>query len=101
MQIDNNLILYLEDLSNLTLSESEKSNLIADLQKILNSFSCLSAFNTDGVPECIQPWDSSASSNNVNILRNDEVTPSLDPVLILKNAPVKNEEFFIAPKTVE
>jgi len=101
MQIDSNLISYLEDLSNLALSDNEKSRIAEDLQKILNSFSCLNTLNTEGIPECIQPFNVSTSQENININRIDEVLPSLDPELVLKNAPVKNEEYFIAPKTVE
>ena len=95
MQIDNNLVSYLEDLSCLTLSDSEKSQITEDLQKITDGISKISELNTDGMPECIQPFD------NVNVFRNDEVDSSFSREQILKNAPIKNEEFFIAPKTVE
>jgi len=95
MQIDGSLISYLEDLSCLTLSDSEKSRLTGDLQKILDYMARLSELNTDGVPERSHPFD------NVNVFRDDEVRPSLDRELILKNAPVRNDEMFVAPKTVE
>jgi len=95
MLIDSKLILYLEDLSNLKLSDSEKSRMIEDLQKILNVIEPIKKINTDGVPECSHP------SEKVNIFRNDEVKPSFARDLILKNAPVKNDEMFIVPKTVE
>ena len=99
MQIDANLISYLEDLSNLTLSDNEKTQLIENLQKTLDYISSLKKLNTDGLPESVCPWDT--SDTNVNIFRNDIINPSFDRELILKNAPVRNEEFFIAPKTVE
>jgi aspartyl-tRNA(Asn)/glutamyl-tRNA(Gln) amidotransferase subunit C len=95
MQIDDKLISYLEDLSYLTLSGDEKKRLSGDLEKILNGFNRLNELNTEGVQEYTHPFD------NVNIFRNDEVRPSFDSELILKNAPVKNDECFIAPKTVE
>jgi aspartyl-tRNA(Asn)/glutamyl-tRNA(Gln) amidotransferase subunit C len=95
MQIDDKLISYLEDLSCLTLSDSEKSRLKGDLQEILDYMARLSALNTDGVSERSHPFD------NVNVFRNDEVRPSFDRELILANAPNKNDEMFIAPKTVE
>jgi aspartyl-tRNA(Asn)/glutamyl-tRNA(Gln) amidotransferase subunit C len=95
MQIDSKLISYLEDLSCLALSDDEKSRLTEDLQKILNIIAPISELNTDGVPECSHPL------NNVNIFRNDEARPSLDRELILKNAPTRNDEMFVAPKTVE
>ena len=95
MQIDNNLISYLEDLSCLTLSAGEKSQMAEDLQKITDGISKVKELNTDGAPECIHPFD------NVNVFRDDKIFSSLNRELLLKNAPVKNDEFFISPKTIE
>ena len=94
MQINDNLISSLEDSSCLSLSAGEKCQLKEDMQKILGSFSQLSGLNTDGIPECIHPFD------NVNVFRDDEILPSFDRELILKNASVKNNEFFITPGTI-
>ena len=99
MQIDTKLISYLEDLSCLALSDNEKTLLIGNLQKTLNYISRLNKLNTDSTPESVCPWD--ASDGNVNIFRDDIICPSFDRELIIKNAPVRNDEFFIAPKTVE
>jgi aspartyl-tRNA(Asn)/glutamyl-tRNA(Gln) amidotransferase subunit C len=95
MHIDDKLISYLEDLSCLSLSPDEKSRLAGDLQKILDYMARLGELATDGVPERSHPF------NNVNVFRDDKVRASFDRALILQNAPVKNEEMFIAPKTVE
>ena len=95
MQIDDKLISYLEDLSCLTLSDGEKNRLTADLQKILEYMARLGELDTAGITERSHPFD------NVNVFRDDIEMPSFDRELILKNAPVKNDEFFIAPKTVE
>jgi len=95
MQIDDKLITYLEDLSCLTLSDSEKSRLAGDLQKILDYMARLGELDTAGVSERSHSFD------NVNVFRDDAVSPSIDRELILKNAPVRNNEFIIAPKTVE
>ena len=89
------LITYLEDLSNLTLSHDEKQHLTEDIEKILNYIARLGELNTDGVLECCHPFDA------VNDFRDDEVTSSFDRELILKNASARNKEMFIAPKTVE
>ncbi|MCL2802201.1 MAG: Asp-tRNA(Asn)/Glu-tRNA(Gln) amidotransferase subunit GatC [Treponema sp.] len=94
MQVDDKLISYLEELSCFSLCDSEKTRLANDLQKIINGVSKLLELNTDRMPAEV-PY------NNVNIFREDEVLPSFDRELILKNAPVKNDEYFIAPKTVE
>jgi len=95
MQIDDKLISYLEDLSYLTLSENEKKRLKQDLSNILSGMARLNELNTENVPERSHPFD------NVNSFRDDEVKPSFERELILKNAPEHNDEMFIAPKTVE
>jgi len=94
MQIDSELLSYLEDLSCLALSEGEKTSLTGDLQKILDYMARLGELDTNGVPERSHPFD------NVNAFRDDEARPSFERDLILKNAPARNSEFIIAPKTV-
>ena len=95
MQIDGKLISYLEDLSCLTLSDDEKLRLAGDLKAILGNMEQLGALDTTGVPERSHPFD------HVNAFRDDEARASFDRELILKNAPQRNGEAFIAPKTVE
>jgi len=95
MQIDNKLITYLEDLSCLALSADEKNRLTGDLREILDYMAQLGELNTDGVIERSHPFD------NVNVFRDDGARPSFTRELILKNAPSRNDEFIIAPKTVE
>ena len=95
MQIDDKLIAYLEDLSCLALSEQEKNRLAGDLQEILGYMARLGELDTDGVTERSHPFD------NVNAFRDDQEGSSFNRELILKNAPARNDEFFIAPKTVE
>ena len=93
--IDDKLISYLGDLSCLTLSDNEKIRLMSDLQKILDYMARLDGLDTTNVSERSHPFD------NVNGFRDDVVLPSFNRELILENAPVKNDEFIIAPKTVE
>jgi len=95
MQIDDKLISYLEDLSCLTLADADKSRLTTDLQKMLNGVSKLCELNTAGAGEL------SLQAQKDNVLRDDIVRPSFNRELILKNASVKNDEFFLAPKTME
>ena len=95
MKIDDTLIAYLEDLSCLALSDGEKSRLSGDLEDILESMERLGDLNTENVPERSHPFD------HVNAFREDETRTSFDRNLILKNAPDRNDEMFIAPKTVE
>ena len=95
MIIDEKLISYLEDLSCLVLSDEEKARLTGDLRAILENMERLGEVDTEGVPERSHPFD------HVNAFREDIARPSLDRELILQNAPERNKEMFIAPKTVE
>jgi aspartyl-tRNA(Asn)/glutamyl-tRNA(Gln) amidotransferase subunit C len=95
MQIDDKFISSMEDQTYISLSADEKSRLAGEFQQILDSVAVLGNLNLDGVPECTHPLD------NVNVFRDDKALPSHDRELILKNAPRRNDEFFIAPKTVE
>ena len=95
MRIDDNLIAYLEDLSCLSLSEHEKTRLTGDLGKILGGMARLCELNLENIPELSHPFV------HVNGFRKDIVTVSFDRELILKNAPVKNDEMIIAPKTID
>jgi len=95
MKVDDKLIAQLEDLSNMTLTIDEKSQLTKDLQKLINETSPLSALCTEGVPECSHPFE------HVNAFREDHALPSFGRNKILQNAPKRNDEMIIAPKTVE
>jgi aspartyl/glutamyl-tRNA(Asn/Gln) amidotransferase C subunit len=95
MKIDDKLIEYLEQLSCLILSDDEKIRLKKDLNDILSGMGRLGELNTENVEGLSHTFD------NVNAFRNDELEKSFDRELILKNAPERNDEMFIAPKTVE
>ena len=95
MQIDDELLTYLEDLSCLTLSSEEKRRISSDLKKILEYMERLGELDTYGVRERSHPFD------NVNAFRNDEVGVSLNRDLVLKNAPDKNDRMIIAPSAVD
>jgi len=91
MQIDKNLIAYLEDLSCLNFSDEESQKLPEDLKKILGYMAQLGALDTEGVPERSHPFD------KVNVFREDIRAASFPREHILKNAPDRNDEMFIAP----
>ena len=95
MQINADLILYLEDLSCLTLTDGEKQRVSAELEDILSYMALLGGLDTQDISERSHPFD------NVNALREDIVEPSLERGLILKNAPKSGGGMFTAPKTVE
>jgi len=95
MQVDDKLIAHLEEISCLLLSQSERNCIKTELQEILDSMTQFRELNTEGTQEY------RSEGNCVNVFRDDEVQPSFDRELILKNAPAKNDEMFIVPKTVD
>lgn len=95
MQIDEQLITYLENLSQLSLENNEKDRISQDLKNILGNMTALSTLDTIGVLEMSHPFD------NNNAFRDDVIQQSFTRKDILQNATVKNDEMFIVPKTVE
>ena len=94
MQINDQLISYLEDISHLTLTDDEKSRLKGDLEKIIGQMAKLNELDTEGVPEFTHP------SPSTGVFREDEVRPSYPREQILQNAPVRTEDMFVAPRTL-
>ena len=94
MKIDEKTILYLEDLSFLTLSTDERTRIAGDLETILEYMATLSKLDTKSVSQVF-------SGAQENALRADKVENSSLCAEILKNAPESDDEFFIAPKTLE
>jgi len=95
MEIDDKLIAYLEELSYLKLKEEEKEQAKTDLSGIIKYMNKLNELDTGDSPALSHPFP------ETNRFRADEITESFDTQIILANAPMKNEEYFMAPKTVE
>ena len=95
MTIDDKLITYLENLSCIKLTDEERRRMPGDLSKILGYIAHLGELDTENVRELSHSFD------NVNVFRDDIVKASFDRELILKNAPSRTDEMFVAPKTVE
>jgi aspartyl-tRNA(Asn)/glutamyl-tRNA(Gln) amidotransferase subunit C len=95
MTIDDQLIGYLEDLSRLSLTDKEKAQAKTDLAGIIGYMAKLGELNTAGLPALSHPFAA------VNRFREDKVIQSHEREKILANAPVKTNEYFKAPKTVE
>jgi len=94
MQVNQELITYLENLSFITLSDEERQDFAGELEKILGDLAILNELDTSGVTERSHPFD------GVSGYREDEVKPSFKRELILKNAAERSGEAFIAPNTI-
>ena len=94
MIFSDELIDYLSALSKIELSDSEKSIMKEELNKLTDYMRLIDKVDLSSI-------DDKSSSELVNVLREDCVKPSSDRELILSSALSKSEEAFIVPKTVE
>lgn len=81
-------------LARLTLKEEEKEKILEQVNQILQYVEKLNEVDTEG----IEPL--SHSMDLVNVMREDLEKESLSQEEVLKNAPSKNDKFFIVPKVV-
>jgi aspartyl-tRNA(Asn)/glutamyl-tRNA(Gln) amidotransferase subunit C len=88
-------VAYVAHLARLELSEAEKTKISAQLRDILGYVAKLSEVDVTGV----EPTAHAVPLSNV--LRPDEVRPSLDTGRVLQNAPESSRDLFIVPKIVE
>lgn len=95
MQITPDLIKYLESLARITLTEDEEKKVSGELQDILTYIDKLNELNTDGVEAMSHAFPLT------NVLRADEVNPSMAPDEIVANAPESQDGAFVVPKTVD
>ena len=94
MKIDKPLIQKLENLARLQLSPTERENMESDLNKMLGMVSKMDELDLDHVKPLIHLTD------NVNVLRPDEITERTDRVDALKNAPKHDDKGFLVPKVI-
>lgn len=95
MTIDEKLVKYLESLARIELTEKEEKKIGAELQEILTYMDKLNELDTTGVEAM------SHSFPVTNVMRPDEVRPSVETAEILANAPHSQDGCFVVPKTVE
>ena len=95
MQITPDLIKYLEKLARITLSEDEEKKVGNELQDILTYIDMLNELDTDGVKAMSHCFPVT------NVMREDEVAPSMSPDEIVANAPESQDGYFVVPKTVD
>ncbi len=95
MQIDKNLILKLETLARLELSDAERDKLQGSLNDILGMVEKLNELDTEGVTPLVY------INEDVNVLRADVVKNELTRQEALQNAPAQNGTFFKVPKVID
>ena len=88
MKLSREEVLHIARLARLGLTESEIDRMGEQLSDILENFEILQQVDTSGVPPTAQ------SIALQNVVRDDEVAPSLPPGEVLANAPRKEGEYF-------
>ncbi len=95
MEISRELIDKLARLSRLSFAdETEKEKIRNDLNRILQFVDQLNEVNTEGVEPLI------FINEDTSVLREDVVVHQITRADALKNAPMKNEEYFLVPKVI-
>ena len=95
MIVNDALIDQLAELARLTFNPVEKEEIKEDLQKMISFIDKLNELDTTGVEPLLFMTD------EVNVLREDEVRGSITREQGLLNAPAKNNEFVLVPKVIK
>ena len=95
MKITNKLIQDIAALAKLEFDEKSTEKMKVDLEKIIRFFDKLSEIDTDGVEPLIY------LSEEVNVLREDEIQAVISQVEALKNAPEKDSDYFKVPTVLK
>jgi aspartyl-tRNA(Asn)/glutamyl-tRNA(Gln) amidotransferase subunit C len=95
MSVDADTVRRVAHLARIALAEEDVVPLQAELNAILAFFTQLGEVNVDG----IEPMTSVTPMGLK--MRNDEVTDGGIPDAIVKNAPAREDNFFLVPKVME
>jgi aspartyl-tRNA(Asn)/glutamyl-tRNA(Gln) amidotransferase subunit C len=94
MEVNDALVDKLANLAKLKFNALEKEEIKNDLQKMIAFVEKLNELDTTGVEPLLH------MTNDVNVLRDDEIRGSISREDALKNAAVHDEQFFKVPKVI-
>jgi aspartyl-tRNA(Asn)/glutamyl-tRNA(Gln) amidotransferase subunit C len=95
MEVNDALVDKVAHLSRLRFNETEKQAIRNDLQRMIGFVEKLDELDLEGVePQLFM-------SEEINVLREDEVKGSISREEALKNAPLHDEQFFKVPKVIK
>ncbi len=94
MSVNKDTLNYLAKLAHLELEEDEKELLLNDLNNILAFVEQLKEVDTNKVKPLI------FMNEEVNELREDFVKHEITQEEALRNAPQKNDQYFLVPKVI-
>jgi aspartyl-tRNA(Asn)/glutamyl-tRNA(Gln) amidotransferase subunit C len=88
MKLSREEVLHISRLARVGVTDADVDKMMEQLSNILENFEILSAVDTDGVPPTAQ------SIALHNVMRDDQIEPSLPQIDVLANAPRREGEFF-------
>lgn len=86
---------HIAELSRLDFTESQVEDMRGHLSKMLEYFDALDSVDVSDIPPTAHILSA------VNVLRNDEVTPSMPNEELMSNAPESRDGAYIVPRVVE
>ena len=95
MEVNDALVDKLANLARLQFDDTEKEGIKNDLQRMIQFVEKLNELDTTGVPPMLH------MSDNINVLREDEVKGSINSEEGLSNAPLHDQQFFKVPKVIK
>lgn len=95
MEVNDVMVEKLAHLSRLQFNETEKAEIKNDLQRMIAFVEKLNELNLDEVKPLLH------MSEEVNVLREDEIKGSITRDEALKNAPLHDDQFFKVPKVIK
>jgi aspartyl-tRNA(Asn)/glutamyl-tRNA(Gln) amidotransferase subunit C len=95
MEVNDQLVDKLANLARLRFEPAEKADIKKDLQKMISFIEKLNELDTTGVEPLLFMTD------EVNVLREDELKGSITRQEGLLNAPLKDDQFFKVPKVIK
>ena len=88
------------ELAHLELTADETQGILHDLNAILDHVAQLNELDTNSVPPLAQVSELDGAGGKRS-LRDDEVRPSLDRAVVMREAPETDGAFFKVPKVIE
>jgi aspartyl-tRNA(Asn)/glutamyl-tRNA(Gln) amidotransferase subunit C len=94
MNVNDELIDKIANLARLEFNSEEKEDIKSDLQQMIAFIDKLNELDTTGVEPLLH------MSENINVLREDEVSGTISREEAFRNAPLHDEQFFKVPKVI-
>lgn len=94
MDVNDEMVEKLAHLSRLQFNDAEKTEIKNDLQRMIGFVEKLNELNLDTVEPML------FMSDEVNVLRDDQIKGSITREEALKNAPFHDGQFFKVPKVL-